>query len=300
MVPAPGARLSLEPARLPALTSEFARRIATLCEAIAYSSGLAALVGGAMTFAVARALASPSAPREAALVACGAFVIYNVDRLRDIARDGASSPARSRFVLRHRPWLLAATSLAGIALGALLVTAPLASLALCLAIGAIGLLHRRLKQDAAFKIAYVAAAWSAACVGLPGLARSGTGGAVGSGTGGEGVAAAEAALVALLAWSFVFIGSGVIANLIASNLRDGKRIASGCSPEAAIRLARGIAIAGCSAAAGAPESVAPLAAIPAAEALALCSFRSSERFGHLAVDGALLVGALIAIGLAGG
>ena len=144
---------------------DLAGRFVAFGDAVAYSSALAALAGGAMTWAVGRAFASPTILRDAALVACGALLIYNVDRLRDLARDGSSSPERSAFVERNRPWLVAATGLAGLALLPLIATAPAASIALCLSIGAIGLLHRRLKQEARFKVAYVAAAWTAACVG---------------------------------------------------------------------------------------------------------------------------------------
>lgn len=258
-----------------------AGRLVAVLEVFAYSSGLAALVGGAMTWAVARALAAPDAPRDAALVACGAFVIYNLDRLRDLARDRSGSPRRTAFIVLYRPGLLGATALGALALSALLASAPAASRALCLAVGAIGLLHRRLKQDMRIKIAYVAAAWTAACVGLPWLAGG-----------------AHAALDASLGFSLAFIGSGVTANLIASNLREGKRDAAGGSPAAALRRARMIAIAGVAAAAVAPREVAALAWIPAAEALALGFFRGSERFGHLVVDGALLAGAVVATCLA--
>ncbi|MBY0400160.1 hypothetical protein K2X89_07685 [Myxococcota bacterium] len=270
----------------PASSRGIARGLVALGEAVAYSSGLAALVGGAMTWAAGRALLSPSAPRDAALVACGAFVVYNVDRLRDLAQDRSSSPSRSAFVLRRRRALLWATAAASLALIALLATSSLPDIALCLAVGAIGLLHRRLKHDVRFKIAYVAAAWTAACVGVAGL------GAIEAGGDFEGVAGA-------FAWSLFFVGSGVTANLIASNLRDGKRLAAGWTRDEALPLARAVAIAGLAAAAIAPERVALLAWIPAAEALALVAFRGSERFGHLAVDGALLAGALFAMGCAG-
>jgi hypothetical protein len=43
------------------------------------------------------------------------------------------------------------------------------------------------------------------------------------------------------------------------------------------------------------ESVQPLMAVPALTALALFSYRPGEVYGFLAVDGALFVGALIAL-----
>jgi hypothetical protein len=255
-----------------------ARGLVSFGDGLAYSSGLAALVGGAMTWAAGRALAAPQVPRDAALVACGAFLIYNVDRLRDLARDHPGSPGRTAFVLRHRSGLVGAAGIAGVVLVALLATTPARSVALCLAVGAIGLLHRRLKQDVRIKIAYVAGAWTAACVGLPWLGRLETGDA----------------LVGPLVWSILFVGAALTANLIASNLRDAKRDATGWSARSGIVAARAVAIAAASAAVVAPQDVAPLAWIAAAEAVALGFFRPSERFGHLAVDGALLLGALIA------
>lgn len=270
---------SSAPSLAPARMREIARKLVGLGDGLAYSSGLAALVGGAMTWAAGRTLAAPHVPRDAALVACGAFLIYNVDRLRDLARDRRSSPVRTAFILRNRSRLVAATGIVGVVLVALLAAAPGPSVALCLAVGSIGLLHRRLKQDVRFKVAYVAAAWTAACVGLPWLAR---GGADDEGRG-------------AVAWSLLFVGAALTANLIAANLRDGKRGAASGSPDAGLALARSVTIAAVSIAGLAPEDVAPLAWIPAAEAAALWFHRESERFAHLAVDGALLLGALMAI-----
>lgn len=270
---------SAAPALLPSFSPEIARRLVAIGEAIAYSSGLAALVGGAMTWAAGRALASPDLAHDAALVACGAFFVYDVDRLRDVERDRKDAPGRTAFIVRHRSRLAGTAGIAALVLCGLLATAPGSKLALCLAVGAIGLLHRRLKQGVGFKIAYVSAAWTAACVGLPWLGRSGLDGVIGS----------------ELAWALLFVGSGVTANLIASNLRDGKRRAAGWRPERMLLVARMVTIAACSLAGLAPEAVAPLAWLPAAEAASLCFFRGSERFGHFAVDGALLLGALAAI-----
>lgn len=270
---------SSAPALAPSLRPAIVRRFIAIGEGIAYSSALAALVGGAMTWAVGQALASPRVAHDAALVTCGAFLIYNVDRLRDLARDHPDSPRRTAFVLRHRPWLVGATGLVGLVLLALLAAAPARSLALCLAVGSIGLLHRRLKQQLQFKIAYVTGAWTAACVGLPWLARRGV----------------DDASAGAFAWSTLFIGAALAANLIASNLREVKSGAAGAARTTGIVVARGVTLASASAAGMAPDDLAPLAWIPAAEAVSLFFFRPSERFGHLAVDGALLLGALIAI-----
>jgi hypothetical protein len=265
------------------LLPEIIRRLVAFGEGLAYSSSLAALVGGAMTWAAGRALSSPHVARDAALVACGAFLVYNVDRLRDLPHDRLSSPGRSAFVLRNRQWLVGATGIAGLALIALFVMEPPASVVLCLSVGSVGLLHRRLKRNARLKVAYVAAAWTASCVGLPWIALTGAEGGAGPSGG------------AALVCSFLSVGSGVTANLVASNLREGKRSAAGWTREAGLVTALGLSIVGVSAATMAPEGVAPLAWIPAAEAASIFFFRETERFGHLAVDGALLLGALVAV-----
>lgn len=275
------ARRSAAPALVPSsLPSEIAVRLVGLGEAIAYSSALPALVGLAMTWAAGQALASPRLVHDAVLVACGAYLVYGIDRLRDLERDRRGAPGRTAFVERNRSRLAVAAAISGLLLGVLLAAAPGPSVALCLAVGSVGFLHRRLKQqDVGLKVVYVATAWTTACVGLPWVGRGGL----------EGAAAGE------LGWSLLFVGSAVMANLIASNLRDGKHGDSGWPPGALLFAARAMTIAAASLAGLAPGAVAQLAWIPAAQAVSLCFFRGSERYGHFAVDGALLVGALIAI-----
>lgn len=248
-------------------------------DAFAYSSGLAAAVGGGLTLAVGRALGSESVWAAASLVGSAVLFIYGIDRLRDVEGDRVSSPMRTGFVLRHRRGLRLAILFAGLCVASLLATAPAPVIALCVVLGGVGLLHRRLKQRVPWKIGYVAAAWTAACVGIPWLA----------------VANAEDGGTAI--WAALLIGSTLVANLVASNLRAGKsrRWAAGWPPEAAIAAARLASVGAAAAAIAAPDSITPLVWIPAAEAVALSFFRPTERFGHLAVDGALLVGAVLAI-----
>jgi hypothetical protein len=64
----------------------------------------------------------------------------------------------------------------------------------------------------------------------------------------------------------------------------------------ALPLAGAFALAGLVAALAAPAAVRPLAALPLALAFAVAFFRPSERYGALVVDGALLAGALLALG----
>ena len=249
-------------------------------EAFAYSSGLAAAVGGALTLAVGRALGSDSAWTAAALVGSAVLFIYGVDRLRDVEGDRAGSPRRTDFVVRHRRGLGLASLLAGLCVVWLLVQAPADVFGLCAALGVVGLFHRRLKQSVPWKIGYVATAWTVACVGVPWLWSPG-----------RPEADRETAI-----WAAILVGASLVSNLVASNLREGKagRWHSPWRPEAAIAVARLTWVGSALATVAAPDSVTPLAWIPAAEAMALSFFRPTERYGHLAVDGALLVGAILA------
>lgn len=261
------------------------RLVRDACDAFAYSGLLPAAVGFALTFAVTAALADEGAPspRGALLVACSAYFVYALDRLRDLARDAAVSPRRTAFVVAHRRVLAATTGVAGFAALALVATSSASTVALCVAIGAVGLLHRRLKQSRIPKIAYVALAWTGAVVAIPALA-------------------AGRAFDAEVGVATAAIGASVLANLVASNLRAGKSLGSSCEPSLepardgsrALASARWLVLVVALATAFAPATVAPLAWIPAAQYAALCCFRESERFASVAVDGALFVGGVLA------
>jgi len=259
-------------------------------DAFAYSSGLAAAVGFTLTFAVGAALGAPDPGPAASLVACAAFFIYGLDRLRDLARDRASSPERTRFVEGHHRGLVVATGAAGLAVAFQLLALPPAGFGLCLGIGAVGLLHRRLKSSPTGKVVYVTAAWTAACVGLPVLAAGGKAWARSIPESASGATDAVAVGLAL-----GLLAPALAANLIASNLRAGKAGQAGWCPVIALDAARALSIAGAFAGLAAPGTAGTLAWIPAASAVSLVGFRSGERYGHLAVDGALWLGALAAL-----
>lgn len=261
-------------AALPAL----GRAALAVADGLAYSSGVATAVGGSLTYAVGRALSVPHPGRWAALVVAATFFVYNVDRLRDVLRDRATSPRRTAFVERHREALAFAAMAAAGAAGVLVLSSPARVVALCAAVGCVGLLHRRLKRGRRWKIGYVAAAWSAVCIGVPWLAR------------GVDEGAALDAVFAL-----ALIAPAVHANVIASNLRTGKSPAGSQDAASALRLARNLALGATLLAAFAPPPVAALGFVPAAESVALGCFRRSERYSHFAVDGALAVGAALAI-----
>jgi 4-hydroxybenzoate polyprenyltransferase len=243
----------------------------------AFSSGLAAAIGGTLCLVASRLLDAPDAGSWAFLAASGTFIIYNLDRLRDIDRDRASSPLRTAFVARNRQRLYASVGLVAIGFVVTLQAAPPSIILLCLAIGLLGLFHRRLKEVPALKVAYVSFAWVAACVGMPWIV---------SGRKETGL------------WIAGILLASLAANLIASNLRDqageveGKTAHSDTT--AVLWIARAIAVLGIGITLAAPNSLHPLIWIPATEGLTLAFFRHTERYSQIAVDGALLIGAFAA------
>jgi hypothetical protein len=107
-------------------------------------------------------------------------------------------------------------------------------------------------------------------------------------------AAADPA-AAHVGWVAAVVGATVLANVMLSNLRDREALAGRLGPHRTRRIASAVLLAGLAAALLAPAPVRPLAALPLAMAFALAFFRPSERYGALAVDGALLAGALAAL-----
>jgi hypothetical protein len=99
-------------------------------------------------------------------------------------------------------------------------------------------------------------------------------------------------------WIAGILLASLAANLIASNLRDqageveGKTAHSDTT--AALWIARAIAVLGIAITLAAPNPLHPLIWIPATEGLTLAFFRPTERYGQIAVDGALLIGAFAA------
>ena len=245
-----------------------------LGDAFAYSSGLAAAVGAALTLVACRTFDAPDEGRWIFLVAAGTFIIYNLDRLRDLERDRETSPSRTAFVLRFRKSLYAAVILAGSSFAAALWGTPPRMILLCGLIGLVGLFHRRIKQRPALKALYVSTSWAGACVGLPWLASD---------------------FHPLGSWVAPVFLASLAANLIASNLRDNEVMASMRSEgghNKVLWAARGFLLLAMGCALLGPNPIAALVWIPLTEGLALIRFRPTERYGHLAVDGGLLIGAL--------
>lgn len=248
-----------------------------LLDACVFSSLWLAAAAAALAAAASHAMGVAPDPRALGLAAAGTLVIYNVDRLRDLDRDRTTSPERTAFVERHRATLRTLTAAAGVTSAALAVSAGRGPIALLLpALGA-GLLHRRLKRFALAKPLYVVACWLLVVAGLPWIlaqAPSHTG------------------------WVLASIGSASLANAIASNIRDEEAGAALLGAPRALALARGFALLGVTVALVGPAPVQPLAWVPATVLAALLRFRPTERYGLAIVDGALLVGALVALAVA--
>jgi 4-hydroxybenzoate polyprenyltransferase len=245
-------------------------------DALAWSSLGIALAAAALAAAASQALGVPPAPAVLGLAFGGTLVVYVIDRLRDLARDRASAPARAAFVERHRRALLALAGLgAALAAGSALALRPPA-VALALAVGALGLAHRRLKRWWLVKPAYLTFAWTAVPVCLP---------------------AAQDPAARHVGFAAAVVGASVLANVALSNLRDGEGVAGRIGARRTRAVAATVLAGGLGAALFAPPAVRPLAALPVAMGAALLGFRPSERYGALVVDGALLAGALAALAL---
>lgn len=245
-------------------------------DALAWSSLWLALGAAALAAAASRALEVAPAPPVLGLAFGGTVVVYVIDRLRDLPRDRSSAPERAAFVEAHRRALLVLAGVGGgLAAGSALALRPQAVL-LALAVGALGLLHRRLKRWFLVKPAYLTFAWTAVPVGLP---------------------AAHDPAAQHVGFAAAVVGASVLANVALSNLRDGEGVAGRIGRRRTLAVAGALVSLGFGAALLAPLSVRPLAALPAAMGAAVLGFRPSERYGALVVDGALLAGAFAALGL---
>lgn len=249
-----------------------------LLEALAGSSLWLAAAAAALCAAAGRALGAGSAPAglgaAAALAAAGTLVVYNVDRLRDLERDRATTPRRVAFVERHRRAMVVLTALAAAAAGILAWRAGGAVLVVLLPVLALGLAHRRLKRHAWWKPIYVSGAWVAVTVGVPSVVLP---------------------QPRHVAWVAALVAAGVLANAIASNVRDDEAPSAAFGPRVPLRLARASAALGVGLALLAPPAVRPLALVPLATLAALAAFHPGELYGLVVVDGALLAGALGAL-----
>jgi hypothetical protein len=213
-------------------------------------------------------------PEAVGLALSGTLVIYNVDRLRDLHRDRHTSPDRSAFIAEYHGRLIGLTGAAAAASLYFGARAGWPAAVMLLPVLGVGLFHRRLKRFENAKIAYIAAAWISVGFGLPALLAPDA----------QGVR-----------WVASILAATLLANVIAFNVRDeGGRIER-VRRRGALQLARACAAIGVALGALAPSPSDALVAIPLLTLLALVGYRPSERFSPLFVDGALLVGSLVAI-----
>jgi 4-hydroxybenzoate polyprenyltransferase len=229
------------------------------------AAGLAAACGWTLQPGAASGRLAPAL----VLALCGTLVVYNVDRLRDLDQDRLTAPGRSAFVHRHEGALTALCVASAGACLPLALMLPVAAWWACGLALSLGLFHRRLKgRHPVAAVLYVTLAWLAVVVGIPAAALSAP------------PLAVAAALSAL--------GPAIAANLVASELR-------GHPPDEAarqrLRVGQLLALAGCLGPLLHPASR-PLLAIPLCAWASLRGFRNSERYALLALDGALLAGAL--------
>jgi len=246
---------------------------------LAFSNLLPAAIAAILTWNSSAIQAADRPLQWAGLASAGTFIVYGVDRLRDLSRDRLSSPRRTRFIEAHLRTLKLTLTAAALAFSCLLLNTPINALVLLGLIGIVGLLHRRLKQIATLKTLYVSIAWTAICVGIPALAAA---------------SKPEFAFESTI-WLGWILFSAFVANLIASSVRDGDAARIGRWAPRPLALARLAAYIGIALAILAPDELTSLLWIPTLEALALAFYRPTEHYGLIVVDGALLVGAALSI-----
>jgi hypothetical protein len=74
----------------------------SILDAVAFSSIWVAAAAGALCASAALAMGVTPTFSVAGIAVSGTLFVYNVDRLRDLDRDRATTPERSAFVERNR------------------------------------------------------------------------------------------------------------------------------------------------------------------------------------------------------
>jgi hypothetical protein len=248
-----------------------------LLDALVFSNLWTAAAMSALVAASFRAMDVAIAPEAVGLAFSGTLVIYNLDRLRDLGRDRCGSPDRSAFVSAHESRLVGLATVAAAVAVFFAARAGAWAVAVLLPALGLGLFHRRLKRFENAKIFYIAASWT--CVGF-------------------GLPAVVARSAHDLGWVAAIVSASLFANVCAFNVRDERTGAARIGRPRALWVARLCAGFGIALGAFAPFPANTVVAIPLATLLALLAYRPSERFSPLFVDGALLVGSLVAAALA--
>ena len=247
----------------------------SILDAVVFSSVWVSAAAGALCASASLAMGLTPASSVVGIAVSGTLFVYNVDRLRDLDRDLATTPERSAFVERNRGILVALSVAAGLFSLVFAFSVGSGPTLLLLPVLAAGLAHRRLKRIPFAKSAYITAAWLLVVVGVPAVADP---------------AAAN------VAWTAGILGLAIFANAIASNVRDAEAAIVRFGRDPGLNVARLFAALGLLLGTAAPPAVRPLVAVSLATLAALVAFRSGERYGLIVVDGALLAGALLAVG----
>lgn len=244
-------------------------RLRLLADAFAFSSLLPAAIAWSLSWVASQTMDTPDAWHWASLAGIGTFIVYTLDRLRDVSRDRTTSPQRTLFIERNRRLLICGVGTSAIVFASLLWNAPPDVIGIAIASGVLGLLHRRLKNSTATKAFYVSLAWVGVCVGIPWT-----------------VAARPVDGL----WAAAILFLILAANLVTSDLRDNESRFFPGRPVLILRVALLFAVLGAVLALVAPPRLAALAWIGWAEAVAILGFRPGERYGMLFLDGALWLG----------
>ncbi|MAE94274.1 MAG: hypothetical protein CL910_06400 [Deltaproteobacteria bacterium] len=231
----------------------------------------------ALTWASALAMQVRPEPRLLGLAFAGTLFVYTVDRLRDLERDRVTSPRRSAFVERFEPWLRMQVAVAALVALALGLGAGMRVVVVAGTVAVFGLLHRRLKHLLLAKPIYLTAAWAGVVVGMP---------------------AAHDPAARHVVWVALIVAGTVTSNVVLSNLRDDEGAAARLGHRRALAVAAINLLPVAALALLGPVAVRPLVLLPLFMAGDGAGFRPSEHYGALAVDGALLAGALGAAGWA--
>jgi len=247
-----------------------------LLDSLAFSGLVAASVAGLLVALNARLLApgldAASTAPLVGLATAGAFVIYGLDRLRDVRGDRAAWPERSAFIDRNRRAMWVAVAIGAVIAAGCAAQQPPAVWAICAGVGGLGVAHRRLKTRRGFKIAYLWAAWCAVVVGLPAVHAT------------EPMEPMRFAAIGLAT------AGALAANLIGSNASAGAAWT--------LFAARACAAAGVGCALGSgPNGAQALLLVPLAQLVALRWGVGDERARLWRIDGALAIGAALALGV---
>ncbi len=259
------------------------QRMGMVLEVAVVDSGVGVAATAAVLLgAASHALGGDPPPGTLALVFLGSLGVYLLDRLRDLQRDRVAHPARSAHLAAHRPWVSAVALVCVGGAGWFTWQEPRAVQALLAGVFLLASVHHWIKGVAWFKPLYIALSWWAVTVGVPLAHHLGR---VADPLRGE-------------EWATVLpLGLAIGANVLACDAADREAEALRYGPRRVWWIARGMAGSGATIGFALGGASALLAPIPLCVALSLALYRPTPRWTSTVVDGALLVGGVISVGL---